>query len=213
MGSEMCIRDRQWGIREKAIPERYFPITVAMAEPGFFGSIVVKTAVPPTSVLGAIRSNVADLDSALALYRVRTMEEVIADNMQDTTVQTYLLGVFAALALILAAVGLYGVMSYLVTQRTNEIGIRVALGAQSKDVLRLVMGQGVKLTLVGVAIGVAGALALTRLMAALLYGVTARDPLTFVAVASLLVAVALIACFIPARRAMRVDPMVALRYE
>lgn len=204
---------KQWGIREKPVPERYFPLTEAMESPGFFGSIGVKTSVAPTSTLSAIRSNVAELDRGLALFRVRTMDEIIAESMQDTTLQAYLLGAFAALALILAAVGLYGVMSYLVTQRTSEIGIRLALGAQSSDVLRLVMTQGAKLALVGVAIGIAAALALSRLMKALLYGVTATDPLTFVVVAALLLTVALLACFVPARRATRVDPMVALRYE
>jgi putative ABC transport system permease protein len=204
---------KEWGIREKAIPERYFPLTLAMDNPGYIGGIVVKTAVAPSSVTSAIRNDVAELDRSLALFQVRTMEEVIAENMQDTTLQTFLLSVFAGLALILAAIGLYGVMSYLVLQRTQEIGIRVALGAQSGDVLRLVMGQGAKLSVLGVVIGVCGALVLARLMKALLYGVSANDPLTFIAVAALLVAVALAACFIPARRASRVDPMVALRYE
>jgi putative ABC transport system permease protein len=205
---------KEYGIREKAAPERYFPLTFWMQYgPGFYGSVVAKTAVPPTGVLNAIRGDVRELDSTLAVYHVRTMNEVIADSMQDTSIQAFLLGVFAGLALLLAAVGLYGVMAYLVTQRTHELGIRVALGAQQRDVLRLVLAQGAKLTILGIVIGLVGAFALTRLLAALLFGVGARDPLTFAAVSLVLAAVALVACYIPARRAARVDPVVALRHE
>ena len=204
---------REWGIRGKAVPGRYLPLPEEMVEPGMTASVVVKTSVRPTSILGEVQRNVAELDNSLALFHVRTMEEVIADNMQDTTLETLLLSTFAGLAMLLAAIGLYGVMSYLVTQRTHEIGIRMALGAQRKDVVKLVIGQGAKLILLGVAIGIAAALALTRLMSTLLFGVHATDPLTYVSVAVLLSAVALLACYVPARRAMRVDPMVALRYE
>jgi putative ABC transport system permease protein len=164
-------------------------------------------------VLAPIRRELANLDATLALSRPRTIRQVISDNMQDTNAQTLLLSVFAGLGLILAAVGIYGVMAYLVTQRTQEIGVRMALGAQQSDVLRLVLSHGVKLTVSGIALGTAAALGLMQLLRALLFGVGARDPLTFGMVALLLAVVALAACYIPARRAAQVDPMVALRYE
>jgi putative ABC transport system permease protein len=141
------------------------------------------------------------------------MDETIAHSLAARRFAMDLLGVFAALALALVCVGIYGVISYLVSQRTHEIGIRIALGAQRGDVLRLVIGQGTKMALIGVAVGISGSLALTRLMAKLLFGVGAYDPPTFLAVACLLTLVALTACYVPARRAMRVDPVVALRYE
>lgn len=205
---------KEWGIREKTVPERYFPLTFWLQYgPGFYGSIVAKTAVPPGDALTPVRNDVRDLDPTLAIFHVRTMDEVISDAMQDTSLQTFLLGSFAALALILAAVGLYGVMAYLVTQRTHEIGIRMALGARQADVLSLVVREGMTLAAIGIVIGLAGAFALTRLLAALLFGVSAHDPLTFAAVSIMLAGVALAACYIPARRAARVDPLIALHYE
>jgi ABC-type antimicrobial peptide transport system permease subunit len=141
------------------------------------------------------------------------MDSIISDSLATQQVSLILLGAFAALALGLASSGIYGVVSYVVEQRTQEIGVRVALGAKSSDVLRLVLGTGMKMAGIGVAIGLAGALGLTQLMASLLFGVSATDPLTFTVVAVLLTIVALTACSIPARRALRVDPMVALRYE
>jgi putative ABC transport system permease protein len=203
---------KEWGIREKAIPQAYMPLTAALA---FFGSshVVVRTAVDPETVLAPIRRELANLDATLALSRPRTIRQVISDNMQDTNAQTLLLSVFAGLGLILAAVGIYGVMAYLVTQRTQEIGVRMALGAQQSDVLRLVLSHGMKLTVSGIALGTAAALGLMQLLRALLFGVGARDPLTFGMVALLLAVVALAACYIPARRAAQVDPMIALRYE
>jgi ABC-type antimicrobial peptide transport system permease subunit len=147
------------------------------------------------------------------LYEFKPMTEVVSDSIAARRFTMILLGVFAALALVLSAVGMFGVISYVTGQRTQEIGIRMALGAQRSDVLRLVLGHGMRVALLGVAIGMAAALGLTRLMASQLYGVSAKDPLTFVGVAALLTLVALAACYIPARRAMRVDPIVALRYE
>jgi putative ABC transport system permease protein len=204
---------KQFGIREKTIPQAYFPLTDALLAPGFGGRLVVKTNVSPTSVLSAIRSEVRGIDSSLAVFNARTMDQVVAESMEDTSVQTLLLGVFAALAMVLAAVGLYGVMAYVVTQQTHEIGIRMALGAQRSDVLRMVLTQGGKLTALGVCVGIAAALGLTSLMRSLLFGVQFTDPATFAVVIILLASVALAACYVPARRAIRVDPMVALRYE
>lgn len=205
--------ERQWNVRQAAIPENYFPVTFNFVSPGFGGSISVKTAVSPTSITGAVRNELRGLDSSLALSNVRTMEQVVADGMQGDSLETFLLGVFAAVALLLAAVGLYGVMSYMVTQRTHEIGIRMALGAQRRDALKLVMSHGGMLTVIGLVLGIVAALGLTQLLGAALYGVRATDPATYVVVAVMLAFVALLACYVPARRATRVDPIVALRYE
>ena len=166
----------------------------------------------PEVLLATVRDQVRSLDSTLALFRVRTMEEILSDSMASTTYQALLLGVFALLALLLTAVGIYGVMAYAVTQRTHEMGIRMALGAQPGAVLGLVISWA-GLRPCRVAIGLAGAFLVTQLMSSLLFGVSARDPLTFSAVAGLLTAVALLACYIPAHRATKVDPMVALRYQ
>src|SRR5580704_3684659 len=204
---------KQGGIRDSTMPQAYFPLALILDAPGFGVRLTVRSAVAPASVLSSIRNDVRQLDGGLAIFRAVTMQDVIAEDLQDTSIQTFLLGIFAGLGLLLAAVGTYSVMAYLVSQRTHEIGVRMALGAQRRDVLQLVIGQGTKLALLGVGVGFAISLMLTKLLSSMLFGVSPKDPVTFGGVAILLVSVALLACYIPARRAMRVDPMVALRYE
>jgi len=176
-------------------------------------TILVRTSNDPLALLSAIRNQLQQLDPELPMASVATMDQLLSDSLSRTRFTMLLLGVFAVIALVLAAVGVYGLIAYSVTQRTQELGIRIALGAQRRDVLGLVLAQGTRLTLLGIVIGVIAALGLSRLLAALLFGVSTTDPLTFAGVAGLLVAVALLACYIPARRATRVDPIVALRYE
>jgi putative ABC transport system permease protein len=176
-------------------------------------TIEVLSAGPPGGAASQIRSAVRQIDSSLALYGVATIPEIVSDSMTDTNYQTFLLGALAGLALVLAAVGTYGVMSFVVTQRTNEIGIRMALGAGQGQVLWMVLRQGIAVTAAGIAMGIAGTLALTRLLADFLYGVRPGDPLTLAAVSAVMAIVSLLACAIPAMRATRVDPSVALRYE
>jgi putative ABC transport system permease protein len=176
-------------------------------------TMVVKTTSDPHSLINSIQNEVHGMDQEVPVFNVKTMDEHIATTVAAPRFNATLLMIFAAVALILTIVGLYGVMSYSVAQRTNEIGIRMALGAQTSDVLRLIVSQGFKLVLIGLAFGLAGALALTRVISSLLFGVTTKDPLTFAAVAVLLALVALLACYIPARRAARLDPLRALRYE
>jgi len=176
-------------------------------------NLAVRSQTDPASLTSAVIGQIHSLDPDLAVANIRTMEQVINSSVAGPRFNTLLLGVFAGVALFLAAIGIYGVMAYAITQQTHEIGIRLALGAQPRNVLQLVLRRGVRLAGVGAAFGVAAALALTRLMAGLLYGISATDPATFSCVVILLLAIALLACYVPARRAMRVDPMVALRYE
>src|SRR5262245_6531570 len=175
--------------------------------------LVVRTTGDPLSVVAAVRQAIWSVDPAQPVSNVRTMEEILSEEVTQRRIGMTLLAAFAALALLLASLGIYGVLAYAVTQRTKEIGIRVALGAQSADVLRLIIGQGLQLVVLGVALGLVAALALTRLMKSLLFGVSASDPLTFAGIALLLALVALLACYLPARRAAKTDPMIALRYE
>ena len=194
--------------------EMYLPYRQAdLVLPVFQLSIVLRTATDPLLQASALRSALVEIDPNQPLVRVRTMEENMAATVAQPRFRTWLIGIFAALALVLAAVGVYGVMSYTVTQRTSEIGVRVTLGAQPQDVFRIILSEGLRFALLGVGIGLAAALVLTRLLQSFLFGVSAYDPLTFAGVAILLTLVALAACFFPARRATLVDPLVALRYE
>jgi putative ABC transport system permease protein len=176
-------------------------------------TIVVRTTNDPLTLVSAVRSELQQMDPEQPMAAIATMDQLLAGSLSRSRFTMLVLGVFAALALVLACVGIYGVIAYSVTQRTQEFGIRMALGANRRDVLRLVLGLGTRLTLLGIGLGIVAALIVTRLMATLLYGVSATDPLTFTAVALLLAIIALAACYIPARRATRVDPIVALRYE
>jgi predicted permease len=189
------------------LPEKMMPMVADAV------AVVLRTEGDPAAIMSQVRDAVNQVDPREVIYGAQTMDDVIATSFAARRLSMTLLGIFASLALALSCVGIYGVISYLVGQRTHEIGVRMALGAQRSDVLRLVLGQGARMALIGVAVGIAAALGLTRLMANQLFGVTAHDPLTFVVVTILLTLVALLACYLPARRAVKVDPMVALRYE
>src|SRR5882724_1333542 len=204
---------KQQELRSAAMPEAYYPLEWDLTSPNSPYAIVVQGAGTGEALTGTIRSAVRSLDDGLAVIGVRTMPQIIAESMLDTQYEAVLLGTMAVLALILAAVGTYGVMSYIVGRRTNEIGIRMALGAARPRIVGMVLRQAGALVLTGIVVGLLGAAAGARLMQGLLVGVKPVDPLTYGSVAGLLAGVALLACFLPVRRAMRVDPMVALRYE
>jgi predicted permease len=197
-------------LRSEPVAELYMPYA---QQPEGGMSLMIRYRDGANGVAAAVRNEVLTLDKDQPVYSIRTLDSVLSESVATPRFRTMLLGVFAGVALILAGVGIYGVISYGASQRTQEIGIRMALGAQATDVLKLVVNHGMKLTLIGVAIGLAAAFALTRLLASLLFGVTPTDALTFASVSSVLVAVALIACYVPARRATKVDPLVALRNE
>jgi ABC-type antimicrobial peptide transport system permease subunit len=189
------------------LPEKLMPLVADAV------AVVLRTRGDPTIVMGPVRRAVEEFDPREVVYSVQTLSEVWSNAVAARRLAMIFLALFAAVAVVLACVGVYGVMSYIVGQRTHELGVRTALGAQPRDLLRLVLGHGAKLALVGVAIGAAASFGLTRLMANQLFGVTAHDPMTFAAVAALLFGVTVLSCYIPARRAMRVDPVIALRCE
>jgi len=200
-----------------ALDARITPIIYSnyAQDSGAFISVVVRTSSDPANLIGAARSEIRALEPDATIFAEMPMTRLIA-NSPSTFLRRYpalLIGAFAAVAMLLAMLGIYGVLSYAVTQRTHEIGIRMALGAARRDVLQLIVGQSLRFALIGITLGLAGAFALTRLLASLLYGVSATDPLTFAATALALAAMALAAGFVPAHRATKVDPMIALRYE
>ena len=201
---------KQLGLDSKSNAEVYFPYPQATSSSM---TIVVRTATNPMNLVATMKSQIQEIDKDLPVAEVNTMEQLLSNSLSGRRFNMMLLTIFAIVALLLAAVGIFGVMSYSVSQRTHEIGIRMALGARASEVLSLVLRQGMLVTLVGLVVGVAASLLLTRLMAGLLFEVTPTDPITFVSVSVILAGVALGACFVPARRAARVDPMVALRYE
>jgi putative ABC transport system permease protein len=186
----------------------------SFSQMGFGGmTVIAKTSGDPNQLIAALRQQVKALDPNQPIYNIRTMNEIRDESVAPERLNLTLLSLFAGIALLLAIVGIYGVMSYTVTQRTHEIGIRMAIGAQPRDVFKMVLGQGMTLALIGVAIGLLGAFGLTRLMTSMLFGVEPTDPTTFAGIAALLTGVALVACYVPGRRATKVDPVVSLRYE
>jgi predicted permease len=205
---------RQMGMDVPVKAEMYFPYRQITTH--FWYSprdLVIRTQGDPMKLASAVRQEIRAVDADQPVSNIATMEDLLTEETGSRRLGMILLSAYAGLALLLASLGIYGVLSYLVAQQTPEIGVRMALGARPGNILRLVLRKGMIMTLLGIGVGLFAALALTRLMASLLFGVSATDPLTFAAIALLLAAVALLACYLPARRAMRVDPMVALRYE
>jgi predicted permease len=201
---------RHEGLSQETEAEFYVPY---LQSPANSMQLAVRTAADPDSMVSAVRAGIGDVDPDQPLYHVSTLQQVLSESLAPRRFNMLLLGIFAGIALALATVGIYGVMAFSVTERTHEIGIRMALGAERGNVLRLIVRQGLRLTLLGVILGIAGAWALTSFLASFLFGIAPRDPATFALVSVALVAVSILACYIPARRATRVDPMVALRYE
>lgn len=208
------VGDVKQSLASEAKSEMYVPYRQSdTLLPVFTLSLVLRTASNPQSEAAGLRSAVHELDPNQPLVNFRTMQENIATSVSDPRFRTTLLGIFAGSALLLAVIGLYGLMAYSVAQRTSEIGIGLALGAQPGDVMKMVVGDGLKLVLIGVGLGLAGSFALSQLLTRFLYGVVPTDPETFTTVSLILIMVALAACYVPARRAMNVDPLLALRHE
>jgi putative ABC transport system permease protein len=201
---------RSLELREEPPAELYFALT---QNPFENMAIVIRSTVEPASVAPALRQAVADVDRTVPVSDIKTMEHIVSESVTQPRFNLFLLGLFGGIALLLSAAGIYGVTAYTVTQRTHELGIRIALGAQVADVLRLVLGQGMIVIGIGLVVGLMASFALLRLMRSLLFGVGENDPLTFVAITLVLLLVALLACYIPSRRATKVDPLTALRYE
>jgi putative ABC transport system permease protein len=206
---------RNFGLDEQPTPEIYYPYLQDPLRETYDRSmtLVVRTKSDPAAMAEGLRTELLSLDKTLPVYALKPMTEYLRDSLSRRRFNMVLLSVFAAVALLLAGVGIYGVISYSVAQRTHEIGIRVAIGAHAGEILKLVIGQAMLLTMTGIALGLVTAFALTRLMQSLLFEVSPTDPLTFAVISVILTIVALVACFVPARRAMKVDPMVALRCE
>jgi putative ABC transport system permease protein len=201
---------KHYWLEETQQPQMYGPYT---QQPGYFATVVIRTTVEPMSLSESVRQALWKVDADQPMWKIRTVEFLVNRSVADRKFLLALMGIFALLALVLTMIGLYGVISYLVNQRTQEIGIRMALGAQVRDILQMVLKQGMILVLTGVALGLGAAWLSTRLISRLLFQVSATDPLTFGVIAVFLIAVALLACYLPARRATKVDPLVALRYE
>lgn len=201
---------KMYGLTQKARMEVYLPYR---QETSNSMALVVKSTDDPAALTSSIRRVVASIDKDQPIFGVQSMQQVVNDSVSTRRITLILLSLFSGLALVLSAIGIYGVVSYSVAQRIREIGIRMALGAQRRDVLRLVLGQGARISGIGIAIGIGASLLLTQLMRKLLYSVSATDPATFLAVVLLLALIALAACYIPARRSARVDPLIALRQE
>jgi putative ABC transport system permease protein len=205
---------RQMGIEAPAKPEMYLPYKQVNYQPWFAPAhLVVRSSGEPASLVASVRREVHAVDPEQPVSNVQTMAEILGEEAAQRRTGMLLLATFAGLALLLASLGIYGVLSFFVAQHTQEIGVRLALGARPRAILALVLGKGMRLALAGLALGLCGALMLTRFIESQLFGVSASDPLTYAALALLLALVALLACYLPARRAMKVDPMVALRYE
>ena len=202
---------KQWGLNQKASPEIYFSFAITALSQD--ATIIVRPSGDPALISGAVRSAINDVTREAPITRIRPMSQVVEESMASNRFNMILMTIFAAVALMIASIGLYGVISYSVSQRTHEIGIRMALGAETGDVLKIVLRQGLILAAVGVALGIGAAFALTRVMESLLFGVSTTDPVIFGGISLILTGVALGAAFIPARRATKVDPMIALRYE